>query len=225
MRKTIAQTNKLVAGLALALFVSAATSNAAVIASWGFEVITPADVSNSATNGPHNPDVGAGSASGVHASANTDWSTPVGNGSANAYSSNEWAIGDYYQFQVSTIGLTGQNLVFNQTRSSTGPADWSASYSTDGTTYSPLFNYTVPATTWSSVTPDNSFGTTFFSQLPGATDNQATVFIRLTAQSAPGGTAGTSRVDNVAIGDVVPEPAALSSLGLVALGLLRRRHD
>jgi hypothetical protein len=209
---------------ALVLALVGTRADAAIIAQWGFEIVTPPDSTNAAANGPHNPDVGIGLASGTHVSVNTDWTTPAGNGSANSYSSNEWAIGDFYQFQVATTGLSGQNLVFEQTRSATGPSSWEAFYSTNGTTFNSLGTYTVPATTWSSVTPDATFGTTFFFPLPGATDNQATLFLRLVAQSAAGGTAGTSRVDNVTVGDVVPEPASMGLIALAAACLMGRRR-
>ena len=60
---------------------------------------------------------------------------PAGNGSAHSFSSNVWAVGDYYQFQVSTLGQSQIGLVFDQTSSSTGPGNFKVQYSTNGTTF------------------------------------------------------------------------------------------
>ena len=58
------------------------------LAQWTFETTPPADAPNSAIY-PNliAADVGAGNASGVHAKAATDWTTPIGNGSANSFAS------------------------------------------------------------------------------------------------------------------------------------------
>ena len=215
---------------AAALLGSSASANAAVIARFNFEVNTPADANNVAANGPHNADEGLGQASGVHTRVETDWSTPVGNGSANSYSSNEWSIGDYYQFMTSTVGASGITLLFDQTRSTTGPTDFKVQYSTDGNTFLDVPNgaYSLGQINFSSqvevpTTPPR-FG--FDMSSIAALNNQPSVFLRLVATAAPSATGGTSRVDNVIIGtDPVPEPAALTLFALagVALGPRRRR--
>src|SRR5690242_3123267 len=85
------------AALALSLTCAGSVVRAATIATWTFETTAPA------TAGPFAPEVGAGAATGFHAGATT-YSSPAGNGSAKSFSSNTWAVGDYYQFQVSTLG-------------------------------------------------------------------------------------------------------------------------
>ena len=63
-----------------------------------------------------------------------------------SYSSNQWQIGDYYQFQVSTVGQSQIGLVFDQTSSATGPRDFKVQYSTNGTTFTDSgFSYSVLA--------------------------------------------------------------------------------
>src|SRR5688572_9331083 len=208
--------------------IAGAAARGATIASWGFESVTPADATNAAANGPHAPDTGVGSASGLHASAGTDWTTPSGNGSTNAYSSNEWAVGDYYQFQVSTVGLDDISIAWNQTRSSTGPATFDLRYSTDGTNFTTFLNdYTVALGSWNTTTPDATTASTFFADLSAVTaiDNQATVTFRLVADAAPGASGGTNRIDNITISSgPVPEPSAVALLGIASLAVLRRRR-
>lgn len=207
-----------------------APADAAVIAKWGFETVTPADSTNSAANGPHLPDFGLGTADALHASALTDWSTPVGNGSANSWSSNEWAIGDYYQFNVSTVGFSGITLLVDHTRSSTGPATFQVQYSTDGATFidAPGAAYAPdPAASFSSglekpwTPPRYGFDFSSISEL----NNQPSLTLRLTATAAPTSTGGTSRVDNVTIGtDPIPEPTTFALATLAAAGLALRRR-
>jgi hypothetical protein len=81
-------------------------------------------------------DIGSGSASGLHASAATVWSSPAGNGSTNAFSSDHWAPRDYYQFAVSTTGFTNNTLASDQTGSGTRLIDFSLQYSFDGSSFS-----------------------------------------------------------------------------------------
>jgi methionine-rich copper-binding protein CopC len=172
---------------------------ATTIAQWNFESPNPADATDAATY-PNliAPAVGTGNAGGFHTSALTDWTTPAGNGSADSFSSNNWAIGDYYQFSTSSSNYTDIQVIWHQTRSSTGPSDFKLAYSTDGTTFTDFDTYVIPANTWSSGSP--VAGSVFTRDLSAvaALDNQATVYFRLIATIA-GAAAGSNRVDNFTV--------------------------
>ena len=211
----------LIAGLVLVASIS--TARAAIIAHWTFETSVPT------TAGPHaaeaGDNAGAGSpASGFHAGAATVYSNPAGNGSAESFSSNTWATGDYYQFQTSTVGYSLIAIEWCQVRSSTGPADFTLEGSTDGSTFSSLLaNYTVLSSpSWSSGTPQP---TTCFSAVaaPASFDNQAAVYFRLTSNETPSNAGGTNRVDDVKI-ITIPEPTSLGLLAFGAVVALRRRR-
>jgi hypothetical protein len=125
-----------------------------------------------------------------------------------------------------------QNIVvsWDQTRSSTGPGTFDLEYSIDGVTFLNAVNdYTVPAISWSSATPDATLTTSFsfdFSSILAVND-EASVTFRMTAASAPSGTAGTNRVDNVLVeGVAIPEPASAGLLAMAfgALVVARRRR-
>jgi hypothetical protein len=178
----------------------AVASVPSTIAQWTFEASLPA------TSGPFSPEAGSGSASGYHAGAST-YSNPAGNGSAHSFSSNTWAVGDYYQFKASTTGFTGISVTWNQISSGTGPKDFSLLYSTDGTNFSSVIaSYAVLANstpnTWSTATPTSTSSYSFDFSGITALDNQSTVYFRLRdldTASAGGATvapAGTDRVDN-----------------------------
>lgn len=209
----------LIALLAAAGIASAA--NADVLANWTFEVSVPIDA------GPHAAEGGinGGNATGFHNSQATVYSNPVGNGSLESFSSNNWEAGDYYQFTTSTVGYEDITFQWSQTRSSTGPGDFRVQYSTDGLSFSDLLNYTVENLTWSSVSfnPDSVFGPI---ALPADASNQATVYVRLTSNVAGSSTAGSNRVDDIFInGTLIPAPGALALVALSGLVAARRRRN
>jgi hypothetical protein len=215
----------LAAVAAVAVSYAASSAMAGTIANWTFETSIPL------TAGPHAAEVGSGAATGVHAGAAT-YSSPAGNGSAHSFSSNTWAIGDYYQFTASSIGVSDLAIAWDETRSSTGPASFEVQYTTNGSTYQALPialvpAYVVPAINWSAGTPDAT-GTTSFTRIlqtiPGL-NNDATIGFRLVATSAPTSAAGTNRVDNFRILSDVPEPCSLLLVlcGMAGFGLARRR--
>jgi len=200
-------------GAAAVLVGLPAAADAATIALWTFETNPPSSA------GPISPDVGFGSGAAVHAVPD-NFSNPSGNGSAESWNTNSWAVGDYYQFEVSTLGQSGVAFSWDQTRSSSGPGNASPNdpnfrlqYGTDGINFTDVVDYLVPVVTWNNTTADSS---TMFSQdlsSVAALNNQANVYFRLTAISPPLNSGGQSRVDNVTV-TVIPEPA--SSLLLVA---------
>ncbi len=223
---------KTVAAL-MALAGLAAFANADLIANWTFETSIPA------TAGPHSAEgganAGAGSqASGFHAAA-TVYSNPVGNGSAESFSSTAWSVGDYYQFTTSTVNYTGITIGWDQTASNTGPRDFNIQWSTDGLIfnniggiYSVLANAT-PNPVWNGTTGSPIYS--FTASGPAALDNVGLIYIRLTNANtiaANGGTVaagGTNRVDNIVInGTFVPAPASAALLGLAGLAAGRRRR-
>ena len=215
-------------GLLASIFVSSSitSASAATIASWTFETSIPA------TAGPHLPELGAGSATGVHSAGVTTYTSPSGNGSAASWNSNNWTVGDYYQFQVSTLGLSGVTFAWDQTRSSSGPGfqnvtdpNFKLEYSTDGVNFLNHVNYLVPVVTWNNTTSNPA--TQFSQDLSAITtlNNQSAVYFRLTSilprqASSPN---GTSRVDNVTV-TAIPEPACLI-LAVASLLLAAVRRD
>lgn len=138
----------LAAAATFATFLPLASSTAQVISQWTFETNTPSDLANSSSGPSVTADVGNGTATGFHTSSNTDWSTPSGNGSPNAFSSNTWAVGDYYQFTLSTLGFSNIFVTFSQASSGTGPANFVLQYSTSGPSgsFSDFAPYTVSST-------------------------------------------------------------------------------
>ena len=211
---------------ALMLVSGVAVANAATIATWTFEASPPT------TAGPLAPDVGAGSATSVHSTGATTYTNPSGNGSAESWNSNNWTVGDYYQFQVSTLGLSGVTFSWDQTRSSSGPGfdnitdpNFKLQYSADGINFTDHVNYLVPVNTWSGAAADPL--TQYSQDLSAITalDNKAAVYFRLTSTlpRQASSTNGTSRVDNVSIA-TIPEPASfmLAMAGLAAAIAARR---
>lgn len=218
-------------------------AGAVVLSAWNFETNTPADSTDLATG----PSVVAESgvfttgftATGVHSSTATDWTTPTGNGSLNSLSSNNWTTGDYYQFLSSSAGYTGITITFAQTSSGTGPGEFKFAYQVNGGAYTDFADYTVlpnSATspglgTWGSTTEitgyNYSFDLSAITSLNNATSIGFRLIMRTTADAAPPGTvatSGTSRVDNFIVNGV-PEPDAAALIGTLGIfSLFRRRR-
>ena len=185
----------------------------AVLARWTFESVTNAGTG--ATFGPANAEAGlqSGSAAltGLHASSATVYSTPSGNGSAKSISANNWATNDYYQIRFSSAGYQNLKLTFDQTGSSTGPAEFFVSYSTNGGTFTTFSNYDIAKTnstsapTWNN-TNSNSVSSVTMNLAPVEDlNNQSDVYLRFVMRSTLAlgggtvGTGGTSRLDNVVV--------------------------
>src|SRR5215831_11705887 len=94
----------LLSSVLLAFFLAMLPAKGDVSALWTFETaastnhIIGAGTSPGTTQSGVAADIGSGTAMAVHASASTAWSLQTGNGSAHAWSSDQWAPGDYYEF-------------------------------------------------------------------------------------------------------------------------------
>ena len=218
------------------ILILAASAQAQTIAQWTFETSQPSGspgAGNYLTNIA--AEVGSGTGSGWHAGAST-YSTPVGDGSVHSFSSSLWAVGDFYQFDTSTVGYSGIRVEWDQASSGTGPGFGHLQYSTDGNTFTPFgsdYSIVVNATpnAWSSATYNPLFHYTVDLSSVTALNNDSTVWFRLvdpnttSANGGTVGTAGTDRVDNFTV-EVVPEPhslALLGGFGILAWNFVRRR--
>ena len=157
-------------------------------------------------------------AAGWHA-GNAAYSTPVGNESAHSFSSTAWAVGDFYQFAVSTLGFQNVTVACDQTGSATGPRDFRFSFSTDGVSFTPVgLSYIVltngtsannegsgkSTSVWSSGgSQQSAYALTFDLSATNSLANQPMVYFRLTVadgaaeNGASIGPSGTDRVDLV----------------------------
>ena len=225
--------NSVVAVLALA---AGSLAQADIIASWSMPTAIPAATTGTSFNYGA-ADAGAlttGSMlSGSHALAATTWSSPSGNGSTYSLSSNNWSVGDYYQIAVSTANYSGISISWDQTRSSTGPSNFSLTMSTDGgANWSTLVSgYSViqaglsgtNTLAWSVANGVQAAFNTTGAAGSGA-DNKSTVLFRLVNNSTVA-TGGTNRIDNIVVsGTQVPAPGALALVGLGGLIAGRRRR-
>ena len=222
----------LLAAASVAALTFALPAQAATVVQWDFQT-PPADLTNSAVSPSVAASTGTGIASGLHASADTDWTTPAGNGSTDSFSSNTWAVGDYWQFSFSTTGYIDLTLSFDQTGSGTGPRDFTLAYSTNGSTFTNFASYALQAITWTAGTNNPASTITMDLSAISTLDNSATVFIRLVDASTVAigggavGTGGTDRVDNFTVNlSPVPEAGTLALMlaGLAAVGFVAQRR-
>lgn len=212
------------------------TASADLIAGWTITTAFPTGTGNVPTGNTYSvgvADLGnqvAGSElSTFHALAAATYTSPSGNGSAYAFSSNNWSIGDYYEARLSTSNYTGITVSWDQARSSTGPAAFELIFSIDGVNWTTVTSYTVlqsggggaPAT-WSSTTYNPLYTST--QALVGA-ENATELRIRFRSTVTAAAT-GSNRIDNVSIsGELIPGPGALALLGVAGLtGAARRRR-
>ena len=161
---------------------------------------------------------------GHHASTATVWSFPAGNGSLKAFSSNNWAVGDYWQFSLNTSTYSNIMLSWDQAGSSTGPRDFKLAYSADGgMSFFDVSTYSVIVSGFSSSSTNTAVHQGFDASGITAINNNAAVIFRLidngtTAINGTGtvASAGSDRVDNFTVTGVaaVPEPSVLGMVGL-----------
>ena len=231
---------------AASVVLAASAQAQTILAKWTFDAVSSIATSTTVSIGA--ADSGALTsgtlATGVHASASTSWTNPSGNGSIKSVSSNNWAVGDYYQFTAKTTGYQSITVSWDQVSSSTGPGNFGLFYSTNGSTFTQFgSNYAVLANTtpnnWTNLVNVSTTTATFVMSSIQAIDNLATVYFRvqdMNTLTPSGGTVasgGTSRIDNFTVtaasAVVVPEPstyaALLGAAGLVGVVLHRRRRS
>jgi MYXO-CTERM domain-containing protein len=169
----------------------------------------------------------------------TSYTSPAGNGSQYAFSSNVWKAGDYYQASFSGTGYSGLSFAWDFTRSTTGPATWTVIMSVDGgtnwstliATYTPIVNSATPtgAGTWNTSTYNAAYTSSI--ALGASADNASSIIVRVQAlvdsvnSSGVYQAGGTARIDNVFVnGTAVPAPGAVALLGVAGLAARRRRR-
>lgn len=207
----------------VAIMLAAGTAQAGTLVQWTFDGATnPPDEIDSAVAPTLTPSTGTGSGTGLHASTASDWTTPAGNGTSDAFGVNNWSVSDYFQFTFSVDGFSNLTLDFDQTSSTNGPKDFKIQTDTgsgytdlSGGAYSVQRNG-VPPPLWVATTYQSGYHLSFL--LPNGTSGLRLVVTDSVSESGAAiGPTGTSRLDTVTIsGDPTPEPA---SIGLALLGL------
>lgn len=154
--------------------------------------------------GSTNPTIGSAtfSISGCNNSGNVQGANSscvaISGNTDGAINYNQWDVGDYLQFQTSTLGYSG-SLTFSycDRASATTINNFEVLVSTDQTNWTNIL---------SSYTPGTSYATRT-ATVPSSFSNQATVYIRINKVDAVGGgsPAGrTYRIDNAALTGTLP---------------------
>lgn len=217
---------------AILSFPLAATAAPTVLAGWDFEAVPGLPVTTS-NFGPIPSDVGSGKLTGFHSSPGS-FTSAVGNGSSGSLNSNTWGVGDYYEFTTDSKGYKDLVLKWDQTSSSTGPANFVVRYSLDGTGFTDYSPYTVSDSSWTSSSTNGASKRSLDLSSIIALNDKPSFYLRLEmnglvrADGQPGTviSTGTSRIDNVSIEATKlpdPVPGPLSVLGVAgAFGTARR---
>lgn len=219
--------SSIVAAIAAATLSLAASGS--IVASWSMPTAIPTGTVGTSYN--YGAADGGEMVSGTmlsssHVAAATTYSSPAGNGSSYSLSSNNWAIGDYYQVSLSTSGYGDIHVSWDQTRSGTGPAAWEVFFSIDGgQSWTSNGAYTVVqaggtgtnTTSWNATTYQAAFTS---DQALTAGSDQASLMIRFTC-GVTTAAAGTNRIDNITVYGT-PAPGAIALLGLA--GMINRRR-
>ena len=161
----------------------------------------------------------------------TSYTSPAGNGSPYAFSSNVWKAGDFYSATFDTVGYSNVSFAWDMTRSSTGPATWIIEMSVNGGEFTALNpSFALASTITFSATTYNPLATNTLN-LGAAADNAASVTVRIRAlvdsvnSSNVFQAGGTARIDNIMVnGTAIPAPGAAALVGLAGL-IARRRRD
>lgn len=182
------------------------------LALWTFESQTITQHINlNGLFGPVSPEFGAGNLTRFNHSGNYSIVyANAGNGSPKSLHISNWTtIGDYVQFETSTLGKSNIQLAFEQASTNAlGPRDWKMSYSTDGTNFTdlPPGNYmqSQMSPTWNANTFQMGYSQSF--ALPAALDNKSNVYLRISVNSNIGingntftNTGTNTRFDNILI--------------------------
>lgn len=220
------------------LFIASTPAFGALVAGWSITTAFPTGTGNVPTGQTYS--VGAADQGSLtagselmswHAAAAATYTSPSGNGSQYSFSSNNWAIGDYYQAKFSTSGFADPiTISWDQARSSTGPSAFEVVYSIDGGANwnTALASYTVLQSggggapgTWSSLTYNALYTN---SVMIAGLENQSEVLVRFRATGAAAGATGSNRIDNVLVySGEVPAPGAIALLAVAGLAARRRR--
>jgi MYXO-CTERM domain-containing protein len=239
----------------LAAFVASgvcvASASAELVVGWTIPTAFPSGAGNvpigtsySVGIGDLGPAAAGTNLSSVHQLASsganqTSYTSPAGNGSTYAFSSNVWKAGDYYQASFSGTGYTDLSFSWDFTRSQTGPATWTVIMSLDGgsnwstlvSSYTAIINAASPqgSGAWTTSTYNPAYSSNI--ALGAIADNAGSILVRVqaTVDSVNGSgvyqAGGTARIDNVMIySGPVPAPGAIALLGVAGLAGLRRRR-
>lgn len=209
---------------------------ATVLSSWTFETNSPGTLSNSTVGPLVTAESGVfasiSSMRGRHASADSDWTSPLGNGSTTAYSGNNWGIGDSFEFFTRTTGYSSITIAFDQIASASGPRNFNLLYSLNGSDFfqAPGSNYTLANASWNGTSRNSGSVYSIDLSSISAINHQPSVWLRLAQVdgiAVNGGSiaaSGTSRIDNISITAAIPEPSTTMLCALAAPILLRRKR-
>jgi hypothetical protein len=205
------------------LVLSLSVARAADVVYWNFESPNIPPTTSASNVVGILPAFGSGSASSLHR-LTANFSSPTGNGSTHSWTADTWLPNDYWQFQFSTTGYGSLALNWDQVSDLTGPTNFVVSVSTDGSAFSNVGTVIVKQNTagnggvWNSTTSIPNYHYALdLSSLTGL-NNQANVYVRLTASFAGLSFSSDNRIDNFDVsGAVVPEPGSLALLGFAGL--------